>query len=164
MAVEVWLSGPVEGVPPLLQPAAHALLQAREDVRRLLADLTPAEIWMRPGRSAPIGFHALHLAGATERLLTYARGEPLSDAQRAEAAAEAHAADLPAAALVARVEAAVEAALAQLRTTPEASLLDPRRVGRQGLPSTVLGLLFHAAEHATRHAGQIATLAKVVRG
>lgn len=164
MAVEVWLSGPVEGVPPLLQPAAHALLQAREDVRRLLADLTPAEIWMRPGRSAPIGFHALHLAGATERLLTYARGEPLSDAQRAEAAAEAHAADVPAAALVARVEAAVEAALAQLRTTPEASLLDPRRVGRQGLPSTVLGLLFHAAEHATRHAGQIATLAKVVRG
>jgi uncharacterized damage-inducible protein DinB len=30
------------------------------------------------------------------------------------------------------------------------------------LPSTVLGLLFHAAEHTTRHAGQIATLVRVV--
>jgi hypothetical protein len=27
----------------------------------------------------------------------------------------------------------------------------------------VLGLLFHAAEHAQRHAGQIITTAKVVR-
>ena len=37
------------------------------------------------------------------------------------------------------------------------------RVGRAGLPSTVRGLLFHAAEHAQRHAGQIVTTAKIVR-
>jgi hypothetical protein len=39
-----------------------------------------------------------------------------------------------------------------------------RAVGRAQLPSTVIGLLFHGAEHSARHAGQIATLAKVVRG
>jgi uncharacterized damage-inducible protein DinB len=49
-----------------------------------------------------------------------------------------------------------------LRGTDEASVLDPRRVGRAGLPSTVLGLLFHAAEHSTRHAGQFITTVKLL--
>ena len=30
--MEVWLRRPIEGVPPLLMPAAHALLKAAEDV------------------------------------------------------------------------------------------------------------------------------------
>jgi predicted kinase len=34
VAPESWLSGPVEGVSPYLMPAAHALLQAREDLAR----------------------------------------------------------------------------------------------------------------------------------
>ena len=53
--------------------------------------------------------------------------------------------------------------MAQLRATPPASLLDARAVGRAGLPTTVLGLLFHAAEHSQRHAGQVVTTAKIVR-
>ncbi len=36
-------------------------------------------------------------------------------------------------------------------------------MGRGRLPSTVLGLLVHAAEHASRHAGQITTTARFVR-
>ena len=36
-------------------------------------------------------------------------------------------------------------------------------VGRAGLPTTVLGLLFHAAEHSTRHAGQAITTALLLR-
>jgi uncharacterized damage-inducible protein DinB len=36
-------------------------------------------------------------------------------------------------------------------------------VGRAKLPSTVLGLLFHAAEHTQRHVGQLLVTAKVVR-
>jgi len=32
---EVWLRGPLEGIPPLLQPVAHALLQAREEINEL---------------------------------------------------------------------------------------------------------------------------------
>jgi uncharacterized damage-inducible protein DinB len=37
-------------------------------------------------------------------------------------------------------------------------------VGRARLPTNVLGLLFHTAEHAARHAGQVVTTMKLVRG
>jgi uncharacterized damage-inducible protein DinB len=161
---EAWLSGPVDGVPALLQPVAHALLQARDDVVAIVDTLRQEEIWRRPGASASIGFHALHLAGATDRLLTYARGEALSDEQRRAAAAEATVGDLTAREIVARVESAVARALAQVRATPVESLTEPRLVGRTRLPSTMIGVLFHTAEHATRHAGQITTLARIVRG
>jgi hypothetical protein len=58
----------------------------------------------------------------------------------------------------------IERGFDQLRATPGLSLLDERKVGRAGLPSTVIGLLFHAAEHATRHVGQAITTAKILRG
>lgn len=160
----VWLRGPVDGVPPLLQPAAHALLQTREDVRTLAAGLPLAALHARPGGSASVAFHLLHLAGATHRLFTYARGDDLSDTQRTALAQERSGPDpsMDAESLVRLAEASLDLALAQLRTTPESQLLVPRRVGAAGLPSTVLGLLFHGAEHAARHAGQIATLVRVV--
>jgi uncharacterized damage-inducible protein DinB len=159
---EVWLTGPVDGVHPLMLPAVHALLQAREDVSRLIADLSVEQIWQRPAGSAAIGFHALHIAGATERLLTYARGEALTDAQLAAAREEKALSGLPAAELIARVDAGISAAVEQIRSTDLSTLIDRREVGRQKLPSTVFGLIFHAAEHASRHAGQIATLKKIV--
>ena len=56
----------------------------------------------------------------------------------------------------------IDRALKQLADTPKESLLDERKLGRAGLPTTVLGLLFHAAEHATRHVGQAITTAKIV--
>jgi hypothetical protein len=66
--------------------------------------------------------------------------------------------------LVAEFDAGVDRALTQLRVTDASSLLEPRGVGRAQLPSTVLGLLFHAAEHTQRHVGQLITTAKIVRG
>ena len=88
MGVEPWLSGPVEGVDAYLQPAAHALLQSREDLPRAVDGLKGTQLWVRPGGAASIGFHLRHIAGAIDRLLTYARGEALSDAQKAVAQAE----------------------------------------------------------------------------
>lgn len=162
---EPWLRGPVPGVPPLLMPAAHALLQATEDIERALTDLTPEQIWARPHGAASVGFHVRHLAGALDRLFTYARGEQLSESQRRAAAAEGLPGDVPPSgqALVAEVRAAITAALDRLRETPGSILLEPRGVGRQQLPSNVIGLLFHAAEHATRHAGQAITTARIVK-
>jgi uncharacterized damage-inducible protein DinB len=32
------------------------------------------------------------------------------------------------------------------------------------LPSTTIGLLYHAAEHTVRHAGQVLTTAKILQG
>jgi uncharacterized damage-inducible protein DinB len=160
---EPWLRGPLPGVPPLLMPAAHALLQAREDVSHVLAELSTDDLWQRPGGAASAGFHVRHLAGALDRLLTYARGEALDDAQKRTAAAEGREVGLDAASLREEIDRAIDAALAQIRATREEDLLEPRGVGRHQLPSNVIGLVFHAAEHATRHAGQALTIAKIVR-
>jgi hypothetical protein len=160
---EFWLRGPVDGVPPALMPAAHAFLQTLEDVERATADLTNEQWWLSPGGAAPIGFHVMHLAGSTDRLLTYARGEMLTDAQKAAFRAESSPSTVDTASLLADLGRSFDAAMAQLRATPPSSLYDARVVGRAALPTTVIGLLFHAAEHSQRHAGQIVTMAKVVR-
>lgn len=160
---EAWLRGPVAGVPPLLQPVAHALVQARDEVRALAADLPADALWTRPGGAASAGFHLQHLTGVLGRLLTYARGEALSDAQLTALAAEGVPdAALTPAGLADAVDRQVEAALAQLRRTDAATLPDARPVGRERLPSTVIGLLVHAAEHMTRHVGQLLVTVRVV--
>jgi uncharacterized damage-inducible protein DinB len=163
---EVWQRGPVAGVDPLLMPVAHSLLQVQEDLRTLTARVAEEHAWTQPGGAATIAFHVRHIAGSTDRLLTYARGEALSDAQRAAAKAEPIG-DPPRPALRQLVDEAVAAldrALDQVKATPRDSLLEPREVGRLRLPSTTLGLLFHAAEHATRHAGQALTTARILTG
>jgi ketosteroid isomerase-like protein/uncharacterized damage-inducible protein DinB len=161
---EVWLRGPVDGVPAMLQPAAHALLQAQEELHRTAHDLPPDALWARPGGVASVGFHLRHAAGVIDRLLTYAREAPLSDAQRAALAAEAEPGDPPAdaASLLAALDRAVAHAIETYRATEPATLRDAREVGRSRLPSTVMGLLFHVAEHLQRHAGQAGTTARVV--
>jgi uncharacterized damage-inducible protein DinB len=162
---EVWLRGPVAQIPAWLQPVAHSLLQCREEIRASVPGLTREQIWATPSGAASVGFHVRHAAGSLERLFTYARGERLSPAQLAALAAEGspdRAADAGTQ-LIRAFDRAVETALEQLRMTGEATLLEPRGVGRAQLPSTVLGLLFHAAEHTQRHAGQIATTVKLLR-
>ncbi|HEX7797838.1 MAG TPA: hypothetical protein VF456_25930, partial [Vicinamibacterales bacterium] len=79
---EPWLRGPVSNVPALLQPAAHAFIMSREDVEAASIGLTVEQLWREPGGIASVGFHLAHLTGSTDRLLTYARGETLSKAQR----------------------------------------------------------------------------------
>lgn len=163
---EAWLRGPIAGVPPLLQPVAHGLLQCREELHAIVGTLTPREIWTLPAGATSIGFHLQHAARSLDRLFTYARGETLSPVQRSALAAEGQPDSGTDAgrALLDEFERTVDRALEQLRGTNEATLLDGRGVGRQQLPSTVIGLLFHAAEHTQRHVGQITTTARVVKG
>jgi uncharacterized damage-inducible protein DinB len=162
---EPWLRGPIPGIPPLLQPVAHALLMSREDIDRAVEGLTPDQVWMSPGGAATIGFHVAHLSGATDRLFTYARGEVLTPEQRDTYRAEAKLSETRPSLddLLTKWHETIEIALAQLRATREEDPLEPREVGRDRLPSNVLGLLFHAAEHASRHTGQVVTTSKVVR-
>ena len=160
---EAWLSGPLPGVPALLQPVAHALVQARREVRALAADLPPDALWTRPGGAASAGFHLQHLTGVLDRMLTYARGEPLSEAQLAALRAEGVPdATLTSAALADAFARQVNAALGQLRATDPATLPDARTVGRERIPQTLVGLLVHAAEHTTRHVGQLLVTVRVV--
>jgi DinB superfamily len=162
---EPWLRGPLAGTPLLLQPPAHAFVMAREDTEAAASGLTREQLWMRPGGAASIGFHLAHLAGSTDRLLTYARGESLSPSQFSALHAEREV-DIvrpPLNLLFEAWHATVDRAMRQIAGTPESSLLEPRTVGRSKLPSTVLGLIFHSAEHAQRHVGQIVTTAKIAR-
>jgi uncharacterized damage-inducible protein DinB len=161
---EVWLRGPLPGMSPLLQPIAHALLQAREELVELLHDF-PAELLNeRPLGLGSVGFHLQHLSGVLDRLFTYARGESLNETQRGSLAAEPQPleADASIADLVARFHQQVAAALAQLRLTPDVMLPDMRGVGRAQVPSTVMGLYTHAAEHTMRHLGQLLVTVRVV--
>ena len=163
---EAWLRGPIDGIELFLQPAAHALVQAREDLDRAIAGVSTAKLWARPNSAASLGYHLRHAAGSLDRLLTYARGHQLNDRQLAELKLEGEPGTPPqdAAALVSHLRSAIDTALAQLRATRREELLEARTVGRAQLPSTVLGLLFHAAEHTTRHVGQAITTAKLFAG
>jgi uncharacterized damage-inducible protein DinB len=159
----VWLRGPVPDYIDEVQPVAHSLLQVREEIELIVA-LPLEKLWARPGGAASIGFHLKHLAGSLDRLLAYASGRQLSAVQRQALADEGLSGD-PAErseTLVRAAQSAIDRALNQVRMTPLCSLDEVREVGRDRLPSTVLGLLFHAAEHAQRHSAQIITTAKVV--
>ena len=161
---EVWLRGPLDGYPALLQPVAHSLLQCREDVNARLAGVSPERLWTRPNGAASAGYHVRHAAGSLDRLFTYARDEQLSADQMAAFRSEGEPDTGPLAAerLVEHFNATVDRALTQLRNTPVDTLLDQRGVGRAKLPSTVMGLLFHAAEHTQRHVGQLITTLKIL--
>jgi hypothetical protein len=102
--------------------------------------------------------------GSLDRLFTYARGASLSEAQRQALAQESDPnPGLSPDDLRGGFAAVVQNAINQLRGTSETTLIDLRHVGRARLPSTVVGLLFHAAEHTQRHVGQAITTSKLVR-
>src|SRR5262249_24568853 len=153
------------GIPALLQPVAHALLQAREEVVAAMQVFPEEFLWERPAGVASVGFHLQHLAGVVDRLFTYARGESLNkDQMSALAAEEEGKRSVTAAQLIDRFHGHVDRALEELRKIHVDHLTDYRSVGRAQLPSTVLGLLVHAAEHTHRHVGQLLVTVRVVRG
>jgi uncharacterized damage-inducible protein DinB len=166
MEPEAWLRGPIQGIDPYLLPAAHALIQSGEDIQQAATDLTVEELWIAPGGAASAGFHLRHIAGSIDRLLTYAAGSALSNEQRQALELEGLPGDplAEAALLIGEAQAAIARALETIRGVRRNELLEERTVGRAHLPSNVLGLLFHIAEHTQRHAGQLITTAKIVRG
>jgi hypothetical protein len=161
---EWWQRGPIDGVPAMLQPVAHILLQVRESVFELVPGLTEAQWNARPGGVASAAFHIRHIPGVIDRLFTYARGEALTPDQFAALRSEGDAltaADVPRVLDV--LGARIDAALAELRTVDPSTLSDFREVGRAKLPSTVIGCLIHGAEHAMRHVGQLSVTTRIVR-
>ena len=162
MSTEVWLTGAVPGYEALLMPVVHSLLQVKSEIDAIVSGVGDDQLWERPGGAASIGFHIRHIGGSTDRLLTYARGARLTPEQLS-AAKDEPTGRVSREILLGDAHAALDRALAQVRATPIESLLEERKVGRAGLPSTTIGLLFHVAEHATRHAGQAVTTARIVR-
>ncbi len=159
---EPWMRGPIEGISPLIAPVLYSFQQATEDLIKSCASLSVDQIWDRPHGLAPLGFHLKHIAGSIDRLTTYLKGEPLSPDQF-----EALGAEMTAGAtideLLASLETCIENASAAISKLDPARLTDARTVGRQRLPTTVIGLLVHIAEHTQRHVGQAISAAQLAQ-
>ena len=159
---EPWLRGPMSHVHPLIMPVLFSFQQVREDLRKHAGDLTKEQIWHRIAGLPPLGFHLRHIAGSVDRLVTYLSGEQLAEEQlqflREEGTAEASLHDL-----LQALEASLSAAEKRLRSLEACTMYDARYVGRQRLPTTVIGLLVHVAEHTQRHLGQAITTAKLLK-
>lgn len=161
---EVLLRGLVAGIPPLLQPVAHALMQSREEVTAVMSGFPEGRLWQRPAGVASPGYHLQHMPGVLDRLFTYASGHTLTEQQLKALAAEGQPSGTESSmqALLMQFGKQVDRALDQLSNTHEQTLLELRSVGRAKLPSNVLGLLFHAAEHMQRHTGQLLVTVRVL--
>ena len=115
---EWWQRGPVDGIPAILQPIAHILLQVRESVGEIVEPLTEQEWNARPAGVASAAFHVRHIAGVIDRLFTYARGNALSTEQFAAIQSEGQ--DL--------VTADVATVLDALSTRVDAAVAELRRI------------------------------------
>ena len=162
---EVWQRGAVDGIPALLQPVAHALLQAREEVNELMHDFPDQLLWEKPAGMASPGFHLEHMRGVINRLFTYARAEALNEEQLRYLSSEGtpYIDDEITKKIVAAFNKQIDDAIEQLKQTDENSLTAPRGIGRAQIPTTVIGLLFHTAEHVMRHTGQLVVTVRVLK-
>ena len=160
---EVWLRGPIEGVHPMVAPTLFSLQQAREDLATWTTGLSTEQIWARPYELAPLGFQLKHIAGSVERLTTYLEGKQLSAEQLAVLKQEMEG-SAGIEELLAEIGRVFDRSEAVFRALSEEDLSQPRGIGRKQLPTTVIGLLVHIAEHTQRHVGAAIITAKIARG
>mgnify|MGYP002795017271 FL=1 len=161
---EVWLRGKIDDIPELLQPVAHALLQAREDIQKYTNDFSEDLLWHKPAERASVGFHLQHITGVLDRMLTYSEGKMLSEAQFLALKNEGNPEiQTSLSNLVNNSNEKIAYAINKLKSIDESTLTQFRTVGRKELPSTVIGLLFHAAEHVQRHVGQLLVTISVLK-
>lgn len=161
---EYWLRGPVENVPVLLQPVAHALLQAKDEINQMMKDVPDSSLWLKPGGAASMAFHLQHIPGVLDRLFTYASGQMLSGDQLEYLKKEGvEDGEMTKDFLLQHLNSKIDESISLLKNF-ETDLTSPRYVGRQQILSNVLGLLFHSAEHTMRHTGQLLVTTKIING
>ena len=160
--VEPWLRGTITGAHPVLAQLLYSFEQAREDLEHFTEGLGEQEMWAQPFGLASVAFHIRHTAGSIDRLLTYARGEQLSDAQMQALKSEAVAGG-GREEILQQFRERLAAASDQARQFDPDVLGEERKVGRKGLPTTTGALLVHIAEHTQRHVGQAIVTAKIVK-
>ena len=161
---EVWLRGPIAGYPLALQPVVHAIMQAQEEIHLLMKDFPSKLLWEKPAGMASPAFHLQHIGGVLNRMATYAKAEALNTEQFAYLKAEGKENEnISSEQLVKNLDEQIGVFLKQISMIDPKTLNDFRTVGRAKLPSTVGGLLFHAAEHMQRHFGQLLVTVKVLQ-
>jgi uncharacterized damage-inducible protein DinB len=158
---EPWLRGTLTDVEAVPRGVVHALELAREDLEKWCGGLSDEELNARPAGLAPVAFHLRHIARSVDRLLTYAEGGSLNEAQMVLLKTEPE----PRAtrsALFAEFAAALQKGAERVRALATEDLEQGRTVGKKLLPTSLGGLLVHVADHTQRHVGQAITTAKVV--
>jgi hypothetical protein len=156
---EPWLRGPIDNIDPLIVPVLYAFQQAREDLSHYTERLSTAQLWARPHGFGSAGFHIRHIAGSAERLMSYLEERPLTAMQLAAIERE-HDPGMDRGQLLAELDRSLRDAEAIVRRIDPSTFAAPRFVGRKHLPTTVIGLLTHIAEHTQRHIGQAISAAK----
>jgi hypothetical protein len=160
---EPWLRGALSDVHPLIMPVLFSFQQVREDIRTHTSGLTDEQVWKQVGGLPPLGFHLRHIAGSVDRLVTYLSGEQLSEEQLLFLRQEEGTAGPSLHELLQTVDTSLDLAEARVRSINPQTVYDARLVGRRKLPTTVVGLLVHLAEHTQRHLGQAITTAKLLK-
>ena len=159
--VEPWLRGTHADVPAVGRAVLHALDLALDDLTKWTEGLTDNQIHAQPLGLTSVAFHLRHIAGSTDRLLTYAEGKQLTEEQLATLKAE-KLGDETLAMLLAEVEVAFSKAAERVRVLATADFDTFCGVGRKQLPTSIGGALVHVADHTQRHVGQVVTTAKVI--
>lgn len=160
--LEPWLRGTHAEVPAVGRAVLHALDLALDDLTLWTAGLTDAEVHIQPLGLTAIAFHLRHIAGSTDRLLSYAEGKRLSAEQLAALKAE-QVGNESLAELLAEVESSFSNAAERIRVLATADLNVPRNVGRKQFPTSIGGALVHVADHTQRHVGEVVTTSKVLK-
>jgi hypothetical protein len=162
---EVWQRGPVQNIPALLQPVAHALLQAREELHDIMIDFPGNRLWERPFGVASPAFHLQHLTGVLDRLFTYARKEHLNASQLLALSIEGNQQETSSSMmeLIELFDKQVDASINELTRVNTGMLAEERTIGRRQIASTLIGLYVHAAEHSMRHIGQLLVTVKALK-
>jgi hypothetical protein len=160
---EPWLRGPIPDVNPLVAPILYAFQHVREDLARYTEGLTGDQLWANPHGLGSVGFHILHIVGSTGRLMTYLQGRDLNAEQMEALHVEETRGGPGRDGLLADLEWCLRDAEAVVRSLDPTRLAEGRTVGRKRLPTTVIGLLTHIAEHTQRHVGQAIGAAKLAK-
>ena len=159
--LEPWMRGTLTEVEPVRRAVLHALELAVEDVAVWSEELSDAEMFARPCGLPSVAFQLRHVVRSLDRLLTYAEGRQLSEAQLAALKTEMDAGSV--AKVMVEFREGLARAMERVLAISPGSFADARGVGRKMLPTTVAGLLIHCAEHTQRHVGQMVTTVKVVK-
>ena len=108
-------------------------------------------------------FHLQHIAGVLDRLFAYADNKELSENELRYLSQEGKQDNnVTIQFLLDNVNNQVDTSIKYLMKIQEKLLIETRYVGRKKIPSTQIGLLFHAAEHTMRHVGQLFVTVKII--
>lgn len=159
---EPWMRGTHGELDGVQRAVVHALEQAAEDGERWAAGLTTEEMHARPAGLASVAFHLRHIVRSLDRLLCYAEDRVLDQRQLTALTTEMEPGQA-AEGVMREFREGVTKAAERVRAFEPERYGEARGIGRARLPTTVVGLLIHCAEHTQRHVGQMVTTAKVVR-